>query len=43
VERPDLRTDHEEADVIIPHQIVHFASKTKMSLKVISEDTDFLC
>jgi hypothetical protein len=39
VESPDLRTDHEEADVIIPHQVVQFASKTKMSLKVISDDT----
>jgi hypothetical protein len=25
VERLDLRTDHEEADVIIPHQVVQFA------------------
>jgi hypothetical protein len=40
VERPDVRFDHEEADVIISHQVVQFASKPKMSLKVISDDTD---
>ena len=40
VERPDLRTDHEEANVIVPHQVVQFASNTKRSLKVISDDTD---
>ena len=40
IERSDLRTTHEEADVILPHQVVQFASNTKKILKVISDDTD---
>ena len=40
LERTDLRTNHEEEDVIIPHQVVQFASNTKKTLKYISDDTD---
>ena len=38
--RPDLKTMHEEADVIIPHQVVYLASFGFCSIKVISDDTD---
>ncbi len=42
--RPDLKTMHEEADVIIPHQVVYLACLGCCSIKVISDDTDvFLC
>ena len=37
--RPDLKAMHEEADVIIPHQVVHLASLGCCSIKVISDDT----
>ena len=38
--RPDLKTMHEEADVIIPHQVVYLAILGCCSIKVISDDTD---
>ena len=38
--RPDLKTMHEEADVIIPHQVVYLASLECCSVKVIRDDTD---
>ena len=38
--RPDLKTMHEEADVIIPHQVVYLASLGCCSIKVIRDDTD---
>ena len=37
--RPDLKTMHEEADIIITHQIVYLASLGCCSIKVISDDT----
>ena len=40
--RLDLKTMHEEADVIIPHQVVYLASLRCCSVKVISNDTDVL-
>ena len=39
-ERPDLRTTHEEADVIIIQQVVHLANSGKLSIRVIADDTD---
>lgn len=39
-ERADLHTAHEEADVIIAQQVVHLADSGKMSIRVISDDTD---
>ena len=39
-ERPDLRTTHEEADVIIVQQVVHLAETGKTSIRVIADDTD---
>ena len=38
--RPDLKTMHEEADVIIPHQVEYLESLGCCSIKVISDDTD---
>ena len=40
--RPDLKTIHEEADVIIPHQVVYMASLGCCCIKVISDDTDIV-
>ena len=40
IPRPDLKTMHEEADVIIPHQVIYMASLGCYSNKVISDDTD---
>ena len=37
--RADLQTMHEEADVIIPHQVVYLASLGCCSFKIISDDT----
>ena len=42
IERSDLHTTHEEADIILPHQFVQFASNTKKILKVISNNPDVL-
>ena len=39
-ERADLRTTHEEADVIIIQQAVHSANSGKNSIRVIADDTD---
>ena len=33
IERSDLHTTHEEADIILPHQFVQFAFNTKKILK----------
>ena len=38
--RPDLKTMHEEADVIIPNQEVYLANLGCCRIKVISDDTD---
>ncbi len=38
--RPDLKTMHEEADVIIPNQVVYLESLGCCTIKVISDDTD---
>ena len=38
--RPDLRSTHEEADVIIPHQVSAALTDGKSSIKVFCEDTD---
>ena len=40
VERIDLRTTHEEADVIIVQQVVHLACSRITSIRVIADDTD---
>ena len=40
MEKTDLKTTHEEADVIIVQQIVHLALKGAQSIQVISDDTD---
>ena len=37
--RPDLKTMHEEADVIIPNQVVYLAYLRCCRIKVISDDT----
>lgn len=39
-ERQDLRTTHEEADVIIVQQVVHLAGIGRDSIRVIADDTD---
>ena len=40
-ERTDLRTTHEEADVIIVQQVVHLAvNENKESIRIIADDTD---
>ena len=39
-ERADLRTSHEEADVVIVQHAVHLADLGKMSVRVVAEDTD---
>ena len=44
--RADMRTSHEEADVMIPQQIAVVSATGSTCLKVICEDTDvfvFLC
>ena len=38
--RPDLMIMHEEADVIIPNQVVYLANIGCCRIKVISDDTD---
>ena len=38
--RHDLRTTHEEADVVMVQQMVHIASAGATSIRVISDDTD---
>ena len=39
-ERPDLRTTHEQADVITVQQVVHLANYKKINICVIADDTD---
>ena len=39
-DRPDLRTTHEEADVIIVQQVVQLANSGKNNIHVIVDDTD---
>jgi len=39
-ERKDLELTHEEADVIIPRQVVHAATQGSTCIKVINDDTD---
>ena len=38
--RPDLKTMHEKADVIIPNQVVHLANLGYCRIKVINDDMD---
>lgn len=38
--RNDLRTSHEEADVIIPQQVVYAASQGATTITVVCDDTD---
>ena len=40
VQRSDLKTTHEEADIIVPHQVVYLANIGCQSITVISKDTD---
>ncbi len=40
MERQDLRTTHEEADVIIAQQVVHLAETGHNSIRVLADDTD---
>ena len=40
IERKDLELTHEEADVIIPKQVVHAATQGSTCIKVINDDTD---
>ena len=40
LKRQDLRTTHEEADVIITQQVVHLAKAGKQSICVVADDTD---
>lgn len=39
-ERQDLRTTHEEADVIIAQQVVHLAETGHSNIRVLADDTD---
>ena len=38
--RPDLKTMHKDADVIIPNQVVYLANLGCCRIKVISDDTN---
>ena len=40
IQRQDLRTAHEEADVIIPQQVIYLSSISASTIKVICDDTD---
>lgn len=40
IDRVDMRTSHEEADVIIPQQVMHAVTKGADSVTVICDDTD---
>ena len=40
IQRRDLKTSHEEADVIIPQQVVSIANQEFNSISVICDDTD---
>ena len=40
IERMDFETTHEEADVIIPRQVVDAATQESKCIKVICDDTD---
>ena len=42
VQRLDMRTTHEEADVIIAQQVVKLAESGNSSIKVVCDDTDVL-
>ena len=39
-DRPDLRTTHEEADVIIIQQVFHLVDVGKSNIHIIVDDTD---
>ena len=39
-ERTELRTTHEEADVIVVQQAIHLASLDKQSIHIVANDTD---
>ena len=40
IQHCDLKTSHEEADVIIPQQVVHIAAQGIRCISVICDDTD---
>ena len=40
IQRCDLKTSHEEADVIIPQQVVHIAAQGIRCISVVCDDTD---
>ena len=40
IQRHDLRTSYEEADIIIPQQVVHIASLGMRHIPVVCDDTD---
>ena len=40
IPRDDLKASHEEADVIMPQQMVVLANQGSSSIEVISDDTD---
>ena len=42
IERRDLETTHEEADVIIPRQVVDAITQGSTCIEVICDDTDVL-
>ena len=42
IERRDLETTHEEADVIIPRQVVDAITQGSRCIEVICDDTDVL-
>jgi len=42
VQRVDMRTTHEEADIIIVQQVVKLAQSGNTSIKVVCDDTDVL-
>ena len=42
IRREDIKTTHEEADNILPQQMVHVAGQADRCVSVISDDTDVL-
>ena len=42
IRREDIRTMHEEADNILPQQMIHAAGQADRCVSVISDDTDVL-
>ena len=40
MERMELRTTHEGADIIVVQQAIHLASLGKQSIHIVADDTD---